>query len=36
MQPIGYLDYLASEQAAEKEVNENELDAVFIDDEEDE
>ena len=36
MQPIEYLDYLASEQKAETEVNEDEFDAVFIDDEEDE
>lgn len=36
VQPIEYLDYLASEQKAEGEVNEDELDAVFIEDEEDE
>lgn len=35
MQPIEHLDYLASKQEIDKKQNDDELDVVFIDDEED-
>ena len=35
VQPIEYLDYLASEQELEEEQNDGKLDVVFIDDKED-